>query len=145
MEKSKASLPIQLTTSMLSIDSKNTNDETEKNKYIKIRISKSRKQQWKDITAKRKISLTSLIIDSVENRILEDERRKVLAFIEKQDNIFIKIETNINQIARIVNGQKFISQSELNNFQNQLKTISDLKEKQNEIFLKIYSLIANDC
>lgn len=116
----------------------------EKDESIKIRISKSRKQQWKNITAKKKISLTSLIIDSVENRILEDERRKVLAFIEKQDNIFIKIETNINQIARIVNGQKFISQSELNNFQNQLKTISDLKEKQNEIFLKIYSLIAND-
>jgi hypothetical protein len=32
----------------------------------------------------------------------------------------------------------------LSNFQNQLKTIVDLKEKQNEIFLKIYSLIAND-
>mgnify|MGYP003585700801 CR=1 FL=1 len=67
-----------------------------------------------------------------------------LAFIEKQENIVIKIETNINQIARIVNGQKFISQTELSNFQNQLKTIVDLKEKQNEIFLKIYSLIAND-
>lgn len=116
----------------------------EKDEYIKIRISKSRKQQWKNISSKRKISLTSLIIDSVENRILEDERRSILTFIEKQDNIFIKIETNINQIARIVNGQKFISQSEMNHFQSQLQTIAELKRQQNEIFLKIYSLIAND-
>jgi len=116
----------------------------EKDEYIKIRISKSRKHQWKNISSKRKISLTSLIIDSVENRILEDERRSILAFIEKQDNIFIKIETNINQIARIVNGQKFISQTEMNHFQSQLQTIAALKRQQNEIFLKIYSLIAND-
>ena len=115
-----------------------------KEEVILIRVQKLRKEKWKKICSKRKISLTSLIIDSVENRILEDERRSILAFIEKQDNIFIKIETNINQIARIVNGQKFISQTELSNFQNQLKTIVDLKEKQNEIFLKIYSLIAND-
>lgn len=116
----------------------------ENDEYIKIRISKSRKQQWKNISSKRKISLTSLIIDSVENRILEDERKKILAFIEKQDNIFIKIETNINQVARIVNGQKFISQTEMRHFQSQLQTIAALKQRQNEIFLNIYSLIAND-
>ena len=80
----------------------------------------------------------------MENRILEDERRSILAFIEKQDNIFIKIETNINQIARIVNGQKFISQTEMRHFQSQLQTIAALKQRQNEVFLKIYSLIAND-
>ena len=79
---------------------------------------------------------------SVENRILEDERKKILTFIEKQDNIFIKIETNINQIARVANTQKFISSKELNYFQNQLKTIIKLKEKQNEVFLKIFSMLA---
>ena len=72
------------------------------------------------------------------------ERKKILTFIEKQDNIFIKIETNINQIARIANSQKFISSKELNYFQNQLDEITDLKKQQNKIFTKIYSLIAND-
>ena len=66
------------------------------------------------------ISLSSLIINSVENRIFDDERRKVMAFIEKQDNVFIKIETNINQVARIVNGQKFISEKGLADFSNTL-------------------------
>ena len=116
----------------------------EKRDHIKIRISITRKQYWKRICKEKNITLTNLIIASVENRILEDERKKILMFIEKQDNIFIKIETNINQIARIANAQKFISSKELNHFQNQLKTVIELKEKQNEIFTKIYSLIAND-
>ncbi len=116
----------------------------EKRDHIKIRISKTRKENWKRICKEKNITLTNLITASVENRILEDERKKILTFIEKQDNIFIKIETNINQIARIANAQKFISSKELNYFQSQLKTITELKEKQNEIFLKIYSLIADD-
>ena len=117
----------------------------EKRDYIKIRISITRKQHWKKICKEKNITLTNLIIASVENRILEDERKKILTFIEKQDNIFIKIETNINQIARIVNAQKFISSKELNHFQSQLNEITDLKKQQNEIFIKIYSLIADDC
>ena len=117
----------------------------EKRDYIKIRISITRKQHWKSIGTEKNITLTNLITASVENRILEDDRKKILEFIEKQDNIFIKIETNINQIARIVNAQKFISTKELNYFQSQLKNITELKEKQNEIFIKIYSLIADDC
>ena len=116
----------------------------EKRDHIKIRISKTRKENWKRICKEKNITLTNLIIASVENRILEDERKKILTFIEKQDNIFIKIETNINQIARIANAQKFISSKELNHFQNQLNEITDLKKQQNEIFTKIYSLIAND-
>lgn len=115
-----------------------------KEELILIRIQKSQKEHWKKICKEKNITLTNLITASVENRILEDERKKVLAFIEKQDNIFIKIETNINQIARIVNAQKFISSMELNHFQNQLNEITDLKKQQNEIFTKIYSLIAND-
>ena len=116
----------------------------EKRDYIKIRISKTRKENWKRICKEKNITLTNLITASVENRILEDERKKILTFIEKQDNIFIKIETNINQIARIANAQKFISSKELNHFQNQLNEITDLKKQQNEIFIKIYSLIADD-
>jgi hypothetical protein len=113
-----------------------------KGEVILIRVQKLRKEKWKKICSKRKISLTSLIIDSVENRILEDERRSILAFIEKQDNVFIKIETNINQVARIVNGQKFISEVELKNFTAKLSEIAQLKKEQNQIFEKIYEMLA---
>ena len=112
-----------------------------KEEEIKIRIEKSRKENWKKICLEKQISLTNLIIDSVENRMMDNERRKVLAFIEKQDNIFGKIETNINQVAKIVNGQKFISENELQKFSNQLTEITTLKVRQNVIFLKIYSIL----
>lgn len=115
----------------------------EKEERIYIRIQKSRKENWKKLCSKKGISLSSLIIDSVENRIFDDERRKMLAFIERQDNIFAKIENNINQVARIVNVQKFISNEDLKSFIEQLKTIIELKQQHNEIFKKIYSLIAN--
>jgi hypothetical protein len=111
---------------------------------IFIRIQRERKEIWKDLCVKKEISLSSLIIDSVENRILDDERRNVLVFIEKQDKLFVKIETNINQIARIANTQKFINRADLQNLSNKLSEITELKIKQNEIFTKIYSLIAND-
>ena len=112
-----------------------------KEDLIIIRVQKFRKDNWKKLCLEKQISLTSLIIDSVENRLMNDERRKVLAFIEKQDNIFGKIETNINQVARMVNGQKFISENELKEFTNQLIEISKLKVRQNEVFLKIYSML----
>lgn len=116
------------------------NDEAKDN-VIFFRIKSQKKKYWKKICSEKKISLTSLIIDSVENRILDDERRKVLAFIEKQDNLFVKIETNINQMVKIANAQKFISAAGLQDFSNKLSEIADLKIKQNDIFIKIYSLL----
>ena len=115
-----------------------------KEDQILIRVQKSRKENWKKLCKEKNLTLTDLLTTSVENRILDDEKRKVLAFIEKQDNLFAKIENNINQVAKIANGQKFINSGDLKNFGEQLKTVIELKEKQNEIFMKIYSLIAND-
>ena len=116
----------------------------EKKDLVIIRVQKFKKENWKRICLEKKISLTSLIINSVENRMMDDERRKVIAFIEKQDNLFAKIENNINQVAKIANGQKFIAGKELIHFEEQLKTVIELKKQQNEIFIKIYSLIADD-
>ncbi len=115
-----------------------------KESQIVFRIEKDRKQIWKKLCCERKISVTSLIVDSVENRIFDDERREILLFIEKQDNVFRKVETNINQLARTVNGQKFITQMQFSVFREQLKIVADLKKEQNEIFKQIYSLIAGD-
>lgn len=117
-------------------------DKNGKEDLIILRVQKARKENWKQLCTTKNISLTSLIINSVENRIMDDERRKIVAFIEKQDNIFIKIETNINQVARMVNGQKFISENELKNFTKNLTEIAKLKAQQNEIFLKIYAMLS---
>ncbi len=113
-----------------------------KEDQILIRVQKSRKENWKNICKEKNLTLTDLLTASVENRILDNERRQILAFIEKQDNVFIKIETNINQVAKIANGQKFISESELKNFTAKLSEITKLKKQQNQIFKKIYEMLA---
>ncbi len=114
----------------------------EKEERIFIRISKYQKENWKKICLEKQTSLTRLITNSVENRIFDGERRKILRFIENQDNIFTKIETNINQVAKIANTQKLIRDEVMENFREQLQIILELKKQQNEIFIKIYSLIA---
>lgn len=113
-----------------------------KTEAIKFRITREKKANWKKICNEKQITLTNLIIDSVENRILDNERQEILAFIEKQDNLFVKIETNINQVARIANGQKFISINELKKFSEKVSEIVQLKREQNKIFSKIYSMLA---
>ncbi len=109
---------------------------------IKFRIDNLKKSKWKMVCRERHISMTDLIIDSVENRIFDNERKDVLAFMEKQDNIFIKIQTNINQVARIANGQKSISDVELEKFTSMIIQLTILKKEQNRIFEKIYSVLA---
>ncbi len=116
--------------------------DQQKDEVIFFRIKSNKKKDWKKICSNKQISLTSLIINSVEKRIMDDERRAVLAFIEKQDNIFGKIETNINQVAKIANSQKFISENEIRKFSNKLSEIIILKKEQNEMFTKIYAMLS---
>lgn len=82
-------------------------------KALLIYIDKEMKENWRTICRNRRITYKSLIVDSVEDRLMDDEKRKVMAFIEAQDNIFRKIENNINQFARIANSSKWISDLEI--------------------------------
>lgn len=109
---------------------------------IEIRINSEKKNKWILICKKKNISLTELIISAVENKIDNSERREVLSFIDKQGNIFSKIENNINQIARIVNTEKNINNNLLEIFNESLKTIINLKSEQNLTFKKIYKELA---
>ena len=115
-----------------------------KSKYLILRITESQKERWKRLSAERKTTLTDLIISAVEGNMNAQERREVLKFIEKQDNIFAKIENNINQFAYIANAKKEVHRAELIVFTQRLEEIVKLKAEQNQIFRQIYKLIAND-
>ncbi len=120
-----------------------TNDE-KKHTTIKFRISKSKKEEWMKICQNKNISLTDLIKDSVEDRLFKSERRDILKFIDNQDNIFSKIENNINQFAKHANTKKFIDSKELAEFTERLNEIVKLKQEQNQIFTNIYRLMSHD-
>ncbi|MDO4881149.1 MAG: hypothetical protein Q3983_07700 [Capnocytophaga sp.] len=116
-----------------------------KNTTILLRISSIQKEKWKKICVERKITLTDFIISSVEDKMTAQERREVLKFIEKQENIFAKIGNNINQFAHIANAKKDIYAIEFQAFVVALQQIERLKEEQNRIFKQIYKLMADDC
>jgi len=73
-----------------------------------------------------------------------NERKKALEFIEKQGNLFAKVENNINQQAKFINSQKFMTKEQMLQFGNDLTEVIKLKQEQNLIFKKIYHFIAND-
>ena len=85
-----------------------------------------------------------MVVDSVEGNLLENERREILRFTEKQDNISSKIQNNINQIAKIANAQKYIKKKDFLEFSAKQDEMIELKKKQNEIFLKIYTLLGKE-
>lgn len=113
-----------------------------KSERIRFRIKEEKKKYWKKTCSKRGISLTNLIIDSVENRLMNDERTAIMRFIEKQDAIFVKIETNINQIAQIMNAQEHTDDKLSNDSLDILQQIKRLKQEQDMIFIKMYSKLA---
>ena len=111
---------------------------------IIFRIEKSKKEEWKRYCKEKEITLTNLIINSVEGRAWDNERKKALEFIEKQGNLFAKVENNINQQAKFINSQKFMTKEQMIQFGNDLAEVIKLKREQNEILMKTYRFIAND-
>lgn len=117
-------------------------NEENRTEIINFRITKSQKSEWKKKSSQRKISLTDFIISSVENKMTQQEENQILKFIEKQDNVFAKIQNNINQFAKIANTKKQVNQFQMSAFIEALAKIENLKSKQNEIFKSIYKLMS---
>lgn len=119
------------------------NTEKKLDTFIQIRVYESQKKEWLELCEKRGTSLTDLIISSVENKLLAHDRREIMDFIEKQGNIYAKIENNINQIARIVNTEKRMSENLMEHYNSKLIELNALKIQELNIFRKIYKFLAS--
>lgn len=113
-----------------------------RDKVIRARVTSSELERIKKISDEKGIYVTDLILSSIDNKLLNSDRIEIMKFIEKQGNIFAKIENNINQIARIVNTEKNIHPQLLSYYNEQLKELVLLKDEQNKMFKKIYGFLA---
>lgn len=109
---------------------------------ITLRLSQELKDQWQSNCNKSNIYLSDYIVNTVEGKMLENDRKEIMSFIEKQGNIFAKIENNINQIARFINTEKYIPEELLIDYNNKLAELNSLKTEQNRIIKKIYTELA---
>jgi predicted signal transduction protein with EAL and GGDEF domain len=117
--------------------------ETKKIKraQLNLRLSDAIKDKWKKISDEKGLHLTDMIIASVENKLLDSDRKEIMSFIETQGNIYAKIENNINQVAKYVNTQKNISDSLLADYNSMLLQLNSKRIEQNELLRKIYRLL----
>lgn len=110
--------------------------------FLHVRVYKSQKEKWASWAKEKNTTLTDLVTCSVENKLLNSDRNEIMTFIEKQGNIFAKIENNINQIAKVVNTEKHISNGLLEHYNSKLTELNSMKLEQNELLRKIYNLLA---
>ncbi|MBB4807270.1 polyribonucleotide nucleotidyltransferase [Chryseobacterium defluvii] len=110
-----------------------------KNARITLRLDQPIKDKWLAYCQKSNIYLSDFIVNMVEGKMLENDRKEIMAFIEKQGNIFARIENNINQIARYVNTEKSIPKELLKEYNSKLQELNSLKTEQNRIIKKIYT------
>lgn len=109
---------------------------------ITLRLSQELKDQWQSHCNKSNIYISDFIINTVEGKMLENDRKEIMSFIERQGNIFAKIENNINQIARFINTEKYLSEELLKDYNTKLSELNSLKTEQNRIIKKIYTELA---
>lgn len=109
---------------------------------ITLRLSQELKNKWQSHCNKSNIYLSDFIVNTVEGKMLENDRKEIMSFIEKQGNIFAKIENNINQIARYINTEKRLPNELLSDYNKKLKELNSLKTEQNRIIKKIYTELA---
>lgn len=110
-----------------------------KNARITLRLDQPIKDKWLAYCQKSNIYLSDFIVNMVEGKMLENDRKEIMFFIEKQGNVFAKIENNINQIARYVNTEKSIPKELLKEYNSKLQELNSLKTEQNRIIKKIYT------
>ena len=110
--------------------------------FLHLRMYKSQKEKWMTWAREKNITLTDLVVCSIENKLLNSDRKEIMTFIEKQGNIFAKIENNINQIAKVINTEKNISNALLGYYNEKLSELNIMKLEQNDLLRKIYSLLA---
>lgn len=111
---------------------------------IKFRIRTEEKKKWKKYCEKEGISITELILASVKKRMTDRDRRRIIKFLDTQDNIFAKVENNINQLARIANAQKFLLPSQQQQFLDYLEQLVNLRTQQTKTITSIYRFMAKD-
>ncbi|SZD73889.1 Uncharacterised protein [Candidatus Ornithobacterium hominis] len=113
-----------------------------KNTRVVVRLAEEDKQRWVKMCEKRGISLTDLVISSVEGKMMKDEKLGLMKFIELQDNYFLKVQNNINQFAKYANTRQKVGEADVREFNKLLKQVQILKEKQNRMFEEIFNLLA---
>lgn len=113
-----------------------------KKKKINFRVTDEQYLEIKKRVTKDNITITELFLDMFYNRIHTEDKRKFLTKITKDDFILSKVGNNINQIARYVNHQKYITKDQSNELLILMRNLLELMNENSEIYRKILNFLA---
>ena len=84
---------------------------------------------------------TEFILSKINNEIDFGTKKTILDFIRKEDYFYSKVDNNINQIAKIVNAEKTISDNLLYTYTDVLKELYNLSKLKTDTILNIYKVL----
>ncbi|MCT2409982.1 DUF1778 domain-containing protein [Chryseobacterium antibioticum] len=109
---------------------------------IDIRLSK----EEKDILTKKCSELgcnyTEFVISKIKDEVDYSTKKSIFDFIRKDDYFYSKVDNNINQIAKIVNAEKQISNNLLQQHNELMSKLYSLSKEKSDIIFKIYNLLS---
>lgn len=108
-----------------------------KNVRFELRLSEQEKEKLFSDSKKRGCTPTEFIRAIIMDKIDFATKKKTFDFIDKDDYFYSKIENNINQVARIVNSEKQISESTLNEFNSLLHELVSISNEKGIITKRI--------
>ncbi|MBP1838774.1 hypothetical protein [Formosa algae] len=108
------------------------------NKRVHFVISEERKNKWLELAKEEYSSLTDFIITRVEGNITRYDIKTIEGLFEKMGGNRNKVESNINQVTRIINVAQNINEENMLRFLELFSEYSRKVEKQNKIITKVY-------
>lgn len=105
---------------------------------LELRLSLEEKDNLIEICKKLNCTYSQYFVSRIKNDLDFGSKNRIFEFIRKDEAFYSKVENNINQVARIVNTEKQISNATLEDFNSLLRELISIKNEQLNKTTKIY-------
>lgn len=101
-----------------------------RNKDLHIRLTEEEHKKIREIAEIEKTTISYIFINSVLYNKRRTEKKVVFEFINKLSFDYTKIATNVNQIAKFVNSQEYVTEQQAIELKDLILEFNKLKSEQ---------------
>jgi len=112
-----------------------------KDKRIEIRVSSNLKELLKNKAREHNTTLTDYILSRINNSLTHNEINEIIKVSNENIASQKNLANNINQIARRINYNNFISREEIEVFFDQMQVYAQIQKESMKRIDKMYNLL----
>lgn len=112
-----------------------------KDKRIEIRVSSNLKELLKNKAREHNTTLTDYILSRINNSLTHNEINEIIKVSNENIASQKNLANNINQIARRINYNDFISREEIKVFFDQMQVYAQIQKESMKRIDKMYNLL----